>query len=76
MNLGGNVIVMDGDRSYMQNKETGRKTEIVYDHGKYIMHVWVHAKERAVKAASEKVLKGNKFAILAAESEEGFTRRV
>ena len=76
MNLGGNAVVLDGDRSYTQNKETGRKTRIVYDHGKYVMHVWVPAKESAAKVESEKVLKGNRFAILATESEEIFTRRV
>ena len=76
MNLGGNAIVLDGDRSYMQNKSTGRKTRISYDGGKYIMHVWVPAKEKEAREESAKVLKGNKFAIQATEDEEGFSRRV
>ncbi len=76
MNLGGNVVVLDGDRSYMQNKETGKKTRINYELGQYVMHVWVPARESAVKEESDKVLKGNKFAILATECEAGFVRRV
>ena len=76
MHLGGNVVALDGDRSYTQNKETRRRTRIVYDQGKYVMRVWVPSKESAAKMESEKVLKGNKFAILATESGEGFARRV
>ncbi len=30
MNVGGNVVVLDGDESYMQNKETSKKTRINY----------------------------------------------
>jgi hypothetical protein len=78
MNLGGNVVVLDGERSYMQNKETGKKTRINYENGQYVMHVWVPAKETMIKEESDKVLKGNKFATLATEHEEerGFTRQV
>ncbi len=28
MNMGGNVVVLDGEKSYTQNKETGKKTSI------------------------------------------------
>jgi hypothetical protein len=79
MNLGGNVVVLDGERSYMQNKETGKKTRINYEQGQYVMYVWVPAKEKMIKEESDKVLKGNKFAILATEHEDqerSFTRRV
>ncbi len=31
MNLGGNVIVLDGGKSYMQNKEKGQKPRINYE---------------------------------------------
>jgi hypothetical protein len=37
MNMGGNVVVLDGRRSYMQNKETGQKTRIEYESGQYVM---------------------------------------
>ena len=67
--------MLDGDLSYMQNKHTGRKTRINYDSGKYIMHVWAPAREREAQDESAKILKGNKFAILATEGEEVFSRR-
>ena len=31
MNMGGNVVVLDGDRSHTQNKETNEKTRINYE---------------------------------------------
>ncbi len=42
------------------------------------MYAWVPVKEGEVVKETEKVLKGNRFAILAAESEvhQDFTRRV
>jgi hypothetical protein len=79
MNLGGNVVVLDGEKSFMQNKETGKKTRINYEHGQYVMYIWVPSKEQVVKEESDKIMKGNRFAILAAECEEqerSFTRRV
>ncbi len=33
MNLGGNVVVFDGKRSYTPNSETGKKTRIGYEDG-------------------------------------------
>ena len=36
MNLGGNVVVLDGGRSYMQNKESRQKTKI---HRRSVRHV-------------------------------------
>ncbi len=73
MNMGGNVVVLDG----MQNKETGKKTRANYEQGQCVMHVWVPAREGGVEEQIEKELKGNRFAILATESEvhQGFTRR-
>ncbi len=75
MNLGGNVVVLDGKRSHMQNNETGKKTRIGYEDGQYIMHLWLPAKEEEAKGEVEKMLKCNRCAILATESEEVFTRR-
>ena len=69
--------MMDGDVSYAQNKETNKKTRINYEQGQYVMYVWVPVQEGEVAKETEKVLKGNRFAILAAESDvyQGFTRR-
>ena len=76
MSFGGNVIVLDGARSYMQHKENGQKTRINYAEGQYVMYWWLPSKGELVQAETEKVLKGNRFAILAAESEQVFSRRV
>ena len=76
MNLGGNVVVLDGGRSYTQNKENGQKTRINYEEGQYVMYLWSPSKEEEVQEETEKVLKGNRFAILATEGEQVFSRRV
>ena len=76
MNMGGNVVVLDGGKSYMQNKKSGQKTKIEYEGGQYVMYLWVPSTKETVKESS-KILKGNSFAILATEMEEsGFTRQV
>ena len=36
----------------------------------YVMYVWIPSAKEEVLKATEKLLKGNRFAILAAESEE------
>ena len=43
MNMGGNVVVLDGERSYMQHKESGKKTRIEYEDGQYVMYLWLPA---------------------------------
>ena len=74
-NTGGNVVVLDGGSSYMQNKKTGQKTRIEYENGQYVMYLWVPSTKEVVERESERILKGNKFALLALESEtSGFTR--
>ena len=76
MNMEGNVVVLDGKRSYMQHKESGKKTRIEYEDGQHVMCLWVPARREEVMKETEKVLKGNRFAILTAESEQVFSRRV
>ena len=76
MNVGGNVVVLDGEKSYMQNKESGQKTKIHYEDGQYVLYLWLPTKGEEAQRETEKVLKGNRFAILAAESEQVFSRRV
>ena len=76
MNMGGNVVVLDGEKSYMQHKESGRRTRIEYEDGHYVMYLWKPARMEEVQGETEKVLKGNRFAILATESEQVFSRRV
>ncbi len=76
MNLGGNVAVLDGGRSYAQSKENGQKTRINSEEGQYVMFLWPLSKEEEAQEETEKVLKGNRFAILATENEQVFSRRV
>ena len=76
MNLGGNVVVLDGGKSYMQNKESRQRAKIHYEDGQYVMYLWIPSRREEAQEETEKVLKGNRFAILAAESEQVFSRRV
>ncbi len=78
MNLGGNVVVLDGSWSSVQNKETNEKTRINYDQGQYVVYIWAPMKEGEVAWGTEKALKGKRFEILAAETEDQlvFTRWV
>ncbi len=48
------------------------------EQGQYVVYVWVPVKEGEVVKETERVLKGNRFVILATESEVqlDFTRRV
>ncbi len=55
---------------------TDQKTRIKCEGGQYVAYVWVPSQENEVREESEKILKGNRFAILATESEEVFTRQV
>ncbi len=45
VNTGGNVVALDGDRSFMQNKTTGQKTTSKYEDGRYVMHTWMLPRE-------------------------------
>ncbi len=67
MNVGGNAVTLDGDKSYVHNKETIKKTRINYEQGQRDICVWVPAKEGEVAKETEKVLTGNCFAILPTE---------
>ena len=61
---------------YTQNKENGQRARINYEEGQYVTHLRLPSKEEEAQEETEKVLKGNRFAILAAESEQVFSRRV
>ncbi len=77
MSMGGKAVVLDGDERYTQNKDTNQKSRINYEKGQHLMYVWAPVKEGEVAKETEKVLKGNLFAMLATESEvhQGFTRQ-
>ncbi len=70
MNMGGNVVALEWDKSYMENKGTGQKTRIKHEGSQYAVHVEVPSVKKEAPGEQEKILKGNRFAILAAESEE------
>jgi hypothetical protein len=68
MNLGGNKIVLNGNKSYMEGRN-GKRTKIHYKGGQFIMYLWVpKAKGEAVAKMGE-VKVQNRFAILATEGE-------
>ncbi len=75
--MAGNVAPLDGDKSDTQKMETNKKIRINYEQGQYVMYVWAPVTEGEVAKETEKVLKGNRFAILATKNEvhQGFTRR-
>ncbi len=60
----------------MQNKENGQKMRINYEEGQYAMYLRLPSKGEEVQTETDKVLKVNRFAILAAENEQVFSRRV
>ena len=70
MNQGGNVVVLDGNQSYMVNKKTMQKTRIQYEDGQYVFSIWVPSKRSEVPAAEKTVLQGNRYSVLAMEEEE------
>ena len=59
-----------------KKNETGQRARIKYEDGQHVMYLCLPSSEREANVETEKVLKGNRFAILAAEYEEVFTRRV
>ncbi len=59
----------------MQNKKYGQRTRINYQEGQYVAHLRLPAKEEEAQKETDNVFKGNCFAILAAESEQVFSRR-
>jgi hypothetical protein len=71
MNMGGNKVVLDGSKSYMENKMTGRRTKIHYEDGQYILYLWVPAGKKKVESEERDYKDGNRFAILAADEERG-----
>ncbi len=76
MNTGDNVAVLDGRRGYLQNKDTGQRTRIEYEGGQRVMYARAPSSEKEASQEQGKILKGNRFAIPAADSEEtGFARQ-
>ena len=59
----------------MKNKISGQKTKIHYEDGQCILYLWVPSGPKGVGKAA-KPLGENRFAILAADEEQGFTRQV
>ncbi len=45
MNTAGKAVVLDGERSYMQNKAAGEKTRVRYEGGQCIVCMWAFSKE-------------------------------
>ena len=72
-------MALDGNKSYMQSKETGKKTMIEHEGGQRAMYLRAPSDRRIKDEEENKTLRGTKFAILATEKEEttkDFARRV
>ncbi len=70
---------LEGNKSCVRNRETGRKTRIEHEGGQRAMYWWAPSDRNIKNEEANKVLKGSKFAILGTEKEEtkkDFTRRV
>ncbi len=75
MNLVGNVVALDGGRSRVQTKETGRRARIKRDEGQCVTRAWLPSKQEEAQGETEKASKGSRFVILATESDQVFSRR-
>ncbi len=76
MNLGGNAAALDGGIRRMQNKVNGQKTRLNHEEGQRIACLRLPSKEEEAQEEMEEVLKDNRIAIPAVESEQAFSRRV
>ncbi len=77
MNTGGNAAVPHGEKSHTQNKKTGQKTRVDYEGARCVICIWVPSMEKDTVEEQDESLTGNRFAILATESEEAvFNRQV
>ena len=79
VNQGGDTVVLDGDESYVWHRKTGKVTPIEDADGQYVFHIWVQKDEHLARKESYKILKGNKYAALVVDDEEGnagFRRQV
>ncbi len=65
-----------GKISERQNTKTGHKTRIKCVVGQHVVCMWAPSKEDDVREELENALKGNRFAVLAPESEEVYARQV
>ncbi len=50
MNMEGDVVVLDGERSYVHNTASGQKTRINRWDGQYLMYMWVPSKESQARS--------------------------
>ncbi len=74
MNKGWNVV-QDGERGYM-NKRTGQMTKISHEDGQYTMYMGVPSGPKAAQKETTSPLKGNRFAIVAIDEDQVFSRPV
>jgi hypothetical protein len=61
---GGNIVVLDGEHSYMKSKRTGQKIKISHEGGQYIMYVWSPAEPKETEKDVASQLKGSRVAFL------------
>ncbi len=74
MNFGGHVVVVGGRGKSHAEQGDDAEDEDEQRGGQHVAHLRLPSKEKEVREESERALKDNRFAILAAESEEVFAR--
>ena len=77
MNQGGNKIVLDGEDSYLVNKVTGKKTQVMLEDGQYVFYLWVKKEGKEVASVEPKpVVTRNRYSVLYEDDQEqGFMRQ-
>ncbi len=56
VNLGGNVVVLDGEKCYVQNKAMGSRSRINYEEGRCVVYLWLPSMEEGVAEESANIL--------------------
>ena len=51
----GNQVVFDEESSYVENKKTGERTELVKEKGSYILTVWIPSHRNQTKGPNRSV---------------------
>jgi len=74
MNRAGNVVVFDGNDSYVTNKATGKKIRIYVEGYQYVFYMWVKVGYKPqVPMQVGAVNKSNRYGVLSVDDDdEGF----
>ena len=74
MNRTGNKVVLDGEKSYILNRKTGRTVKIYVEGHQYVFYMWVKVGYKPQEAVQIGAVHKNRYELLAAD-EEDFSRQ-